>query len=270
MSGIASKVGRRHWLRGVAAALLSAGLLGTAPARATGEGPVLVFAAASMKNALDEVMAGFKAATGQEVQASYAASSALAKQIEQGAPADLFLSADLDWMDYLQQRGLIRETSRVSLLGNRLVLVAAKDAKIEPIALEAGTDLGQGGRLAVGETASVPAGKYAKAALEHLGAWQAVEGRLAQTENVRAALLLVARGETPLGIVYATDAAADPSVRVIGTFPAASHPPIVYPVALTKDTTKPAAARFLEHLRSSTARTVLEKHGFTVLVPPAS
>lgn len=274
MIGSGSTVRRRTWIGHLGAALLLAlGLLGAQPAtRAAGEGPVLVFAAASMKNALDEVAAGFRAATGLEVQASYAASSALAKQIEQGAPADMFVSADLDWMDYLQQRDLILPASRVSLLGNRLVLVAAKDSAVGSLDLAPGVDLagplGQS-RLAIGETSSVPAGKYGKAALEHLGAWKVVEGKLAQTENVRAALLLVSRGEAALGIVYRTDAAADPGVRIVGTFPESSHPPIVYPVAMTR-TGKPVAARFLDHLRSAAARAVLEKHGFAVLVPPAS
>lgn len=264
--------------RRLAAALLAAAaIVVTAlptPARAA-EGEVLVFAAASLKNALDEVMAGFTKETGTPVKASYAASSALAKQVEQGAPAALFVSADLDWMDYLDQRGLVAKETRTNLLKNRLVLVTAADGPIGPVQLAKDVDLasllGADGRLAVGEIKSVPAGKYAKAALVSLGAWAPVEPRLAQAENVRAALALVSRGEAPLGIVYRTDAAADPKVEVVGTFPEDSHPPIVYPVALTKEgADKKEAADFLAYMRSAAAKASYEKQGFIVLGPPAS
>ena len=197
-----------------------------------------MFAAASLKNALDDVIAAYGKETGTKVTASYAASSALAKQIEQGAPAQLFISADLDWMDYLAERKLIDDATRKNLLGNSLVLVAAKDSAMGPVEIGQGFDLAKllgDGRLAVGEVKSVPAGKYAKSALEKLGAWGGVEGKLAQAENVRSALALVARGEAPLGIVYKTDAASDPTVKIVGTFPADSHPPIIYPAAVTKE-----------------------------------
>jgi molybdate transport system substrate-binding protein len=240
--------------------------------RAENQG-VLVFAAASLKNALDGAIDAFTREAGVKVTPSYAASSALAKQIEQGAPAAMFISADLDWMDYLQERGLIEPMSRSNLLGNTLVLVTAKDSAIADVALAPGLDLAAllgDGRLAVGEVKSVPAGKYAKAALERLGAWNGVADRLAQAENVRAALALVSRGEAPLGIVYRTDAAADPGVRIVGTFPADSHPPIIYPIALTRNASEPAAA-FLAFLRSApAAKAAFTRRGFTVLGPPSS
>jgi molybdate transport system substrate-binding protein len=204
-------VNRRRLTATLAACAVAAAVGGPAARAADGEEAVLIFAAASLRNALDEVMAGFAKQTGLTAKASYAASSALAKQVEQGAPAGLFFSADLDWMDYLDQRGLVARESRTDLLENRLVLVAPEEGgQAGPLELRQGVDLagllGDDGRLAVGEIKSVPAGKYAKAALEKLGAWAAVEGRLAQTENVRAALMLVSRGEAPLGIVYRTDA----------------------------------------------------------------
>jgi molybdate transport system substrate-binding protein len=230
-------------------------------------GDVVVFAAASLKTALDSVKSEWQQETGKKAVISYAASSALAKQIEQGAPANIFISADLDWMDYLAAKNLIVPESRSNLLGNQLVLVAAKD-KAKPVEIEPGLNLDQvlgGGRLAIGEVNSVPAGKYAKAALEKLGLWSAVKDRLAQAENVRAALVLVSRGEAPAGIVYKTDAAADANVAIIGTFPQDSHPPIIYPVALTKGERNEDAADFLAYLKSSKARSQFESQGFTVL-----
>ena len=227
---------------------------------------VLVFAAASLKNALDEAGAAWARETGKRVVASYAASNALAKQIEAGAPADLFFSADLDWMDYASSKGLIRPDSRISLLGNSLVLVAPRGSTVQ-IELKPGLDLAPilgGNRLAMGHVDAVAAGKYGKAALEYLGAWTGVKDRIAQTENVRAALLLVSRGEAALGIVYKTDAASDPNVTVVGTFPEGSHPPIMYPVALTKDSINPDAASFLTFLGSDKAKPFFEKQGFTV------
>ena len=180
------------------------------------------------------------------------------------------MSADLDWMDYLATRRLIRPESRVDLLGNRIVLIAAKDSTVA-LTVGPGLDLGRavgGGRLAMGNVEAVPAGKYGKAALEKLGAWDGVKDRIAQAESVRAALLLVSRGEAPLGIVYQTDAAADPNVRIVGTFPQDSHPPIVYPAALTRDGANPAAAELLAYLRGPKARAAFEKQGFTVLNRP--
>jgi molybdate transport system substrate-binding protein len=225
--------------------------------------PVLVFAAASLKNALDEV----SAQSPSRAALSYAASSALARQIEAGAPAQVFISADLDWMDYLAQRSLIRADSRRNLLGNRLVLIAPAGSGVQAT-VKAGIPLplllGPNGRLALGDPQHVPAGKYAKAALEKLGAWDGVAKRLAPAENVRAALAFVARGEAPLGIVYATDAAAEPRVRVVDGFPDGLHPPLVYPAALTV-LAKAPAGEYLAFLRSSAARRVFEKHGFTPL-----
>src|ERR1700687_4701838 len=223
-----------------------------------------VFAAASLKNALDDVDAAYTAKTGVKIVASYAASSALAKQIEQGAPADIFASADTDWMDYAIGRKNINEPTRVNLLGNSIVLIAPKDSKIDTVAIGPGFDLAKlaaDGKIATGDVKAVPVGKYARAALEKLGAWQAAEPKFAMAESVRAALTLVARGEAILGIVYATDAKVEPGVKVVGTFPADSHPPIIYPVAATT-TAKAEAADYLAFLRSSAAKTILAKYRF--------
>ncbi|MGA8651691.1 MAG: molybdate ABC transporter substrate-binding protein [Xanthobacteraceae bacterium] len=231
---------------------------------------ITVFAAASMKNALDEVDALFTKQKGIKVVASYAASSALMKQIEQGAPADVFLSADLDWMDYGAARNLIKNDTRESLLGNRLVLIAPKDSKIDHVTIAPGFNLAAlagNGRIATGDVRAVPAGLYAKAALEKLGIWSSVESKMAMAENVRAALVLVARGEAPLGIVYETDAKVDPGVKIIGVFPEDSHPPIIYPVALTKDA-KPDAAQYLAFLSTPDARAIFERYGFRALARP--
>lgn len=262
------RIRRRFFGLAIAAAaiasMLAIGL--PAPVRATGT-QITVFAAASLKDALDAVAAQWQSETGKTAVISYAASSALAKQIEAAAPADLFISADLAWMDYLAERKLIVPETRANLLGNRIVLVAPKDSTVEAkiaSALDLAGLLGDG-RLAIADPAAVPAGRYAKAALESLGLWSAVEGKLAPTENVRAALALVAKGEAPLGIVYKTDAAAEPGVRVVDTFPETAHPPIIYPVALLAASNNPDAAAFLDYLKSPTAKTVFEKLGFTVL-----
>jgi molybdate transport system substrate-binding protein len=232
----------------------------------------VVFAAASLKNALDEAAAAFKEKSGVAVTVNYAASSALAKQIEEAAPADIFFSADLAWMDYLDERNLIRKDSRVTLLGNSIVLVAPKDSgaalTIEK-EMKLADVLGADGKLAMANVDSVPAGKYGKAALENLGVWDSVADKVVQADNVRAALAFVASGEAPLGVVYATDAAAEPAVQVIGTFPADSHPAILYPVALTASSTNPDATAFLDFLKSDGARPAFEKQGF-VLVKPGS
>ncbi|HKB21422.1 MAG TPA: molybdate ABC transporter substrate-binding protein [Methyloceanibacter sp.] len=228
---------------------------------------VTVFAAASLKNALDDAAKGFETKTGDKVVTSYAASSALAKQIESGATADIFFSADLDWMDYLQQKNLIDTASRKTLLGNTLVLVAPKDSTVS-LAIEKNfallQALGADGKLAMASVDSVPAGKYGKAALTYLGVWDAVAPRVAQAENVRAALAFVARGETPLGIVYGTDAKAEPAVRVVGTFPEESHPKIEYPVALLAHA-KPEARKFLDFILSPEAAPSFEAQGFSIL-----
>ena len=258
---------RRSWLALPVAAVAAWGA-GAGPVAAQGK-DVLVFAAASMKNALDDVAAQWLRETGKKVLISYAASNTLIKQIEQGAPADIFISADLDWMSYGEQKGLIKTDSRSNLLGNRLVLVAPKDSSIS-VDLKPGLDLAallKGGHLAMGNVDAVPAGKYGKAALEKLGAWDGVKDKIAQSESVRAALVLVSRGEAPFGVVYQTDAVADPGVKIVGTFPEDTHPPIIYPVALTKDTTNPDAQAFLNYIRSPAARPAFERQGFTVLGP---
>ncbi len=229
--------------------------------------PVLVFAAASLKNALDDVAAQYQRDTGKTASISYAASSALAKQIEAGAPADLFISADLDWMDYLAGKNLINAASRKTLLGNKLVLIAPVNGA-GPVKIEPGFPIAKllkGGRLALADPDAVPAGKYAKAALQYLGVWDSVANSLAPGENVRATLELVARGEASLGIVYQTDAAAEPGVKIAGVFPENSHPPVVYPAAITASSSNPGAAAFLTYIESAKARPLFEKQGFTVL-----
>jgi molybdate transport system substrate-binding protein len=257
---------RRSWL-GLAVGLSL--LPGIAQAREN----VMIFAAASLKNALDEIAATWSKDTGKPApRISYAASPALAKQLEQGAPADLFISADLDWMDYAAGKNLIKADSRFNLLGNKIVLIVPKDSKTTTLAIK-GVDLAAalaGGRLSMANVEAVPAGKYGKAALEKLGAWNSVKDSIAQAENVRAALLLVARGEAPLGIVYSTDAASDPNIRIVATLPEDSHPPIIYPAALTKESKSADAKAFLDFLRSAKARASFEKQGFTVLVKSSS
>jgi molybdate transport system substrate-binding protein len=236
------------------------------------EKTITVFAAASMKNALDAVDAAYTKISGVKVVASYDASSALMKQIEGGAPADVFVSADLNWMDYGSQKKLINDATRVNLLGNKLVLIAPKDSKIDNVTIVPGFDLAKlvgDGRIATGDVKAVPVGLYAKAALEKLGVWASVEPKMAMTANVRAALVLVARGEAPLGIVYSTDAKVEPGVKIVGVFPGDSHPPIIYPVAATINA-KPEAIPYLAFLRSQAAKPIFEGYGFTVLAKPAS
>jgi molybdate transport system substrate-binding protein len=242
-------------------------LLAVLPARAQ-EKAITAFVAASMTDVVNDLNVIFARNTGIKVTPSYAASSALAKQIESGAPADLFISADIPWMDYVQQRKLIRNDTRFNLAGNQLVLIAPKDSKIGLQKIGKDFDLAAlagEGRIATGDVKSVPVGRYAKEALEKLGAWDAAEKKFAMTENVRAALVLVARGEAALGIVYETDAKVEPGVKIIGHFPPDSHPPIVYPVALTA-TAKSEADQYVKLLRSATAQVILEKHGFTYLL----
>ena len=228
---------------------------------------LVIFAAASLKDALDEVNAAYQQEKGQETATSYAASSTLAKQIEAAAPADIFISADLNWMDYLAKRNLIKPETRANLLGNRLVLIAPVNSTVKlgigpnfPLAKALGN-----GRLAIADPNGVPAGKYGKAALEALGVWSSVADKLAPAENVRATLLLVSRGETPLGIVYQTDAAVDKGVKILGSFPENTHPPIIYPIAVVASSTNPGAARYIAYLKSPAARPIFEKQGFTVL-----
>jgi len=236
------------------------------------EKKIIVFAAASMKNALDDVNAAFNKQSGTNVVVSYDASSALMKQIENGAPADVFISADLKWMDYGSERKLIRDDTRVNLLGNELVLIAAKDSQIGNVNIGPGFDLAKlagDGRIATGDVRAVPVGIYAKAALEKLGVWSAVEPKMAMTQNVRTALLLVARGEAPVGIVYSTDAKVEPNVKIVGVFPEDSHPPIIYPVAATANANADTAF-YLAFLRSQAAKSIFESYGFTFIGKPSS
>ena len=253
----------------VAAGLLALAVTAASPVRAQSQSAdtLVVFAAASMKNALDDANAAFAKATGIKVTASYAASSALAKQLESGAPADVFISADLKWMDYVAEKKLIKADGRINLLGNKLVLIAGKDSRLGSIKIEPGFDIAKlagDSRIAVADVKAVPAGLYAKAALEKLGAWAKAEPKLAQAENVRATLAFVARGETPIGIVYETDAKIEPNVKIIGAFPDGSYPPVTYPVAATANA-KADAAKYLDFLRGGTAKAIFEKYGFSIL-----
>ncbi|MBJ6980293.1 MULTISPECIES: molybdate ABC transporter substrate-binding protein [unclassified Luteimonas] len=258
---------RRLVLAALAALTL---LLGVAagPARAD-DAPLTVFAAASLKESMDEAADAYRRATGQRVRVSYAASSALARQIAQGAPADVFIPADSDWMDELQARGLVDAETRTALLGNSLVLIAPATSATAPLALRTGVDLrpllGQRGRIAMGMVDSVPAGRYAKAGFLSLGMWDALAPRVAGVENVRAALMLVARGEAPLGVVYDSDARAEPRVRVLATFPAGSHPGIVYPAARVSASRHARAAAFIDWLRTPPAQAIFARRGFRLL-----
>ncbi|MGY4515526.1 molybdate ABC transporter substrate-binding protein [Lysobacter sp. HA18] len=228
--------------------------------------PITVFAAASLKETLDEAGALYGSTHGATVRTSYAASSALARQIEDGAPADVFVSADLDWMDELQAKRLIDATTRRDVAGNSLVLIAPANSQTPPTALKRGVDLrpmlGNDGRIALALTTSVPAGRYGRAALQSLGAWNGVQPRVVESENVRAALQLVARGEAVLGVVYASDALAEPRVRVVARFPASTHPRIVYPAARVAESTNPQAAGFVAWLASPAAQAIFRRHGF--------
>jgi molybdate transport system substrate-binding protein len=242
--------------------LLLLGALGTMATAA--QAGVTVFAAASLGSVLQEAGAAFTAETRVPVTFSFAASSALARQVESGAPADVFVSADQDWMDYLQARNLIAAGSRADIASNDLVLVAPADSnvrlKIGPgFALAAA--LGGSGRLATGDPESVPVGKYARAALTTLGVWASVADRIAATDNVRTALAFVARGEAPLGIVYATDAKVEPGVRVVDVFPASTHRPITYPAAATGKGT-PEAVAFVRFLAGAKGQVILARAGF--------
>jgi molybdate transport system substrate-binding protein len=249
---------RRRFVLAVAA------FLAAAKARAEVDGPVRVFAASSLKNALDEIAAAYQSETGVRLSLTYAATSVLARQIERGAPCDLMIAADQEWMDYLAAQAKIDTASRADIVGNRLVLIAPAASRAA-VALAPGVDLAAilppGARLALADAATVPAGRYAKQALQSLDAWDGVADRLAPAENVRAALAFVARGAAPLGIVYASDAVAEPAVRVLALFPAETHTPIRFPAALTRAADGRAAA-FLAHLRSAAAAAVFERWGF--------
>ena len=244
---------------------IAAAILISAPLAARAA-DITVFAAASLTGVLQKAADNYKARSGKTVALSFAASSLLAKQIEASGGADIFVSADEDWMNYLAAKGLIQKPTRKDLLGSHLVLIAPAGLDIK-VAITPHFDFAKivgNGKLAIADPASVPAGKYAKASLTALGAWDGVQGHLAQAENVRVALAYVARGEAPLGIVYTTDAMAEPRVRIIGQFPDNSHAPIVYPIALMKDS-KPGARRFLDYLEGAGAAAIFSKAGFNVL-----
>ena len=253
---------------GVFSVLVLGALLFAPPVFAADDGkhPITVFGAASLTEVLQDLGDAFTKDTSIPVRFSFASSSALARQIENGAPADLFFSADLEWMDYLQARALIRTATRVDMVGNQLILVAPVDSKvalkIEPHFPLAAT-LGKG-RLATGDPDSVPAGRYAKEALISLGVWDSVSARLVRADSVRAALAFVDRGETPLGIVYATDALADKKVRFVDAFPAESHEPIIYPAALT-NVANADAAKFLAYMRGPAGDLAFKHYGFAPL-----
>lgn len=231
------------------------------------QGTVTVFAAASTTNAVTELAELFAAQNPERLVTSFASSSTLAKQIESGAPAEIFISANPEWMDYLEERKLIEGGTRKDLLSNRIVLIVPADSGIDTLAIAPGFDLAGllgDGRLAMGDPDHVPAGKYGKQALEHLGVWSGVEARVARAKDVRAALALVERGEAPAGIVYSTDAAVSDRVRIAGTFPEDSHPAIVYPVAVVAGKRSPAVDRCLALLQSEAGRAVFAKYGFMV------
>lgn len=228
------------------------------------ERPVNVFAAASLKSVLDQLAAEFKRENSYSISITYAGSNVLARQIEEGAPADLFISADKGWMDSLELKNLVVSETRFDFTANRLVLIASSENR-STLTIEPGFALADAlgpGRLAMADIRGVPAGRYAKAALTSLGVWDQVSDKTAQTENVRAALAFVARGEAPLGIVYRTDAITEAKVRILDTFPASSHAPIIYPAALIKGSTGPAGPAFLAFLRSKAALKQLESFGF--------
>ncbi|MBS7458380.1 molybdate ABC transporter substrate-binding protein [Coralloluteibacterium stylophorae] len=237
-----------------------------APAWAQDDAPITAFAAASLRGALDEVAAAWQAQGGAPVRISYAGSSTLARQIEAGAPADVFISADVDWMDRVEAQAGLQPGSRRDLLGNSLVVIAPRGRGTGEVLESAGAmreALGADGRLAMARTASVPAGKYGRQALESLGYWDAIQPRVVEADDVRAALMLVARGEAPLGVVYGSDAAAEPRVRVVATFPDASHAPIVYPAAALQRADAHAQARaFVDWLARPDSLAVFERHGF--------
>jgi molybdate transport system substrate-binding protein len=259
-----------HPVRALTLALSAFVLFAAGPQSMAAQGsgstkPVVVFAAASLKTALDDLATEWQGETGRVARISYAGTPALARQIEQGAPADVFISADRDWMDYLARRALVREPR--PLLANRLVLVAPVASTVE-LKLGPGAPLvaalGEG-RLAVANVDSVPAGRYAKVALDSLGLWPQVAKRLVQSTDVRAALRLVARGEAPLGIVYATDAKAEPKVRIVDIFDQETHPTILYMMAAVAESSNPDGEAFLAFLRTASARRIFEREGFTVV-----
>lgn len=264
-SMVSKSVRRKMALTAVLALGLTAGFYGTV--KAGQPETVTVFAAASTTNALTDIGKMFEDKGMGKLVPSFASSSTLAKQIENGAPANLFISADEKWMSYLQERKLIDPSSRFDLLGNRLVLIAPSKSKVKEVAIGPGFDLAKllgNERLAMGNPEHVPAGIYAKQALEKLGVWKDVEPKVARSEDVRAALTLVERGEAPFGIVYATDAAISNKVRIVGTFPEDTHPPVVYPAAIVAGKDTAVSKSFLNFLKTDEAKAVFKKYGFTV------
>jgi molybdate transport system substrate-binding protein len=253
---------QKFWL--VSLLLLVCASRGGTAAAADDSSTVLVFAAASLTNVLDDLSKAFTKQTKVPVKSSLAASSVLAKQIEAGAPADVFFSADVEWMDYLEHRKLLKPGSRHDVVGNHLVLIAPADSPVT-VKIANGVDLvpalGPQGRIATGDPDSVPVGKYAQAALQKLGVWGKVSGRIVRAENVRAALAFVARGEAPLGIVYKTDALAEKRVRIVAEFPENTHPPITYPIAVTTRA-GPTAQQFVDFTRAAAAAEIFRKYGF--------
>lgn len=256
-----------RWRATAFAAAAMGAVVATSPASAQ-QPAVVVFAAASLQTALDEIVQDFTGETGINVSVSYAGTSTLVRQLEEGAAANVFISADIEWMDYAVEHGLADPMTRVDFLGNSLVLIAPATSTAE---IDLGTDaivdaLGRDGRLAMADVEAVPAGRYGQAALTTLGQWDALSTRIVEAENVRAAMQFVALGEAPLGIVYQTDANAEPAVRVVATFPDDSHPPIVYPVALTTSSTDPNALAFEAYLFGETAGEVFVRNGFVLLL----
>lgn len=260
---------RRHFFRPVAAAVALAALVGgaLAPGALRAEDAPTVFAAASLTNAFKDIGAVYKEKTGKDVAFSFAASSALAKQLESGAPAAIFASADNKWMDYTESKDVTLKATRVTPIGNSLVLIMPAD-KAKPVTLDKSFDwktfLGADGKLATGLTDSVPAGIYAKTALTSLGQWDTVKDHIVGAESVRAALALVERGEVTAGIVYSTDAAIAKNVKVVATFPAGSHPPVEYPFEIVKGQDNPTTRAFFEFLVGPDAKAVYAKYGFVV------
>ncbi len=253
--------------RGLLAGLLTLGLLGAGGAAAAADEPVTIFAAASLTNAIQDIAKAYAATGKPEPKLSFAASSTLAKQIEAGAPVSIFASANVKWMKYLEGKGLVVASSEVTPIGNSLVLIAPVDSA-KPVTITKDLDLlallGADGKITTGLTDSVPVGQYAKTALTNLGMWDKVKERIVGANSVRAALALVERGEVPYGIVYATDAAITPKVKIVGTFPADSHPPVEYPFALLKDQDTEAAKDVFTFLVGPQAKGIYEKYGFTV------
>jgi molybdate transport system substrate-binding protein len=248
-------------MKRVAILLAAAIILGFSEAQAE---PISVFAAASMKTALDKIDAAWKSKSGQNVVATYGSTATLAKQIEQAAPADIFISADLKWMDELASQNLIKTGSRKNITGNTLVIVGAVasnlDATIESLVMTLGDE-----KIALGDIKSVPAGKYAKAALDSFNLWPSIEPHVVMQDNVRSALALVANGEAKLGIVYGSDASAEPKVKVLTTFPESSHPKIIYPAAIVATSTNIDNQAYLDFLTSSEAQLIFKKNGFKLL-----